>query len=118
MNDIPRDIFALLFTLLLTLGVFLSLQIAEKEGARKSALRVISTPQLVATATPGEGTSTAGSSGGETRGLYVGSMNGKTYHLPSCAGAKRIREENKVWFATKQEAQLRGYKPATNCKGI
>ncbi len=49
---------------------------------------------------------------------YVGSRNGTKYHLPWCAGAKQIKEENKVWFGTKGEAEKAGYAPASNCKGI
>jgi len=49
---------------------------------------------------------------------YVGSKNGTKYHLPWCGSAKSIKEENKVWFATKEEAAAAGYTPAANCKGI
>ena len=49
---------------------------------------------------------------------FVGSITGTKYHLPSCSGAKRIKEENKVWFATKEDAELAGYGPAANCDGI
>lgn len=52
------------------------------------------------------------------RGEYVASKTGAAYHLPWCSGAKRIKEENKVWFATKAEAEAAGYKPAGNCKGL
>lgn len=55
---------------------------------------------------------------GATTGAYVASKNGTAYHLPTCTGAKQIKEENKVWFATKADAELAGYKPAKNCKGI
>lgn len=51
-------------------------------------------------------------------GLYVASKNSTKYHLPSCSGAKRIKEENKVWFNSKEEAERAGYEPAKNCKGI
>lgn len=51
-------------------------------------------------------------------GIYVASKNGTKYHLPSCSGAKRIKEENKVWFNSKAEAEQAGYEPAKNCKGI
>ncbi len=51
-------------------------------------------------------------------GQYVASKNGTIYHLPWCSGAKRIKEENKVWFTEKSEAEKAGYRPATNCKGI
>lgn len=49
---------------------------------------------------------------------YVASKNSTKYHLPWCSGAARIAEENKVWFATKEEAEAAGYTPAANCKGI
>lgn len=52
------------------------------------------------------------------KGIYVASKNGTKYHLPSCSGAKRIKEENKIWFNSKQEAVQAGYEPAKNCKGI
>lgn len=54
----------------------------------------------------------------DKQGTYVGSKKGTKYHLPWCAGAKRIKEENKIWFSTKEDAQKAGYTPATNCKGI
>lgn len=49
---------------------------------------------------------------------YVASKNGTVYHLPWCAGAQRIKDANKVWFASKEEAEAAGYRPASNCKGI
>lgn len=51
-------------------------------------------------------------------GKYVASKNGLSYHFPWCSGAKRIKEENKVWFQTKEEAEAGGYKPAANCDGL
>lgn len=50
--------------------------------------------------------------------FYVASKNGTKYHLPSCAGAKQIQEENKIIFNSKAEAEAAGYTPASNCKGI
>lgn len=52
------------------------------------------------------------------QGKYVASKSGSAYHLPSCAGAQKIKEENKIWFQTKEEAESRGYKPAANCDGL
>lgn len=53
-----------------------------------------------------------------TQGAYVGSKNSTKYHLPWCPGAERIKEENKVWFKTKEDAEKAGYTPAANCNGI
>lgn len=52
------------------------------------------------------------------KGNYVASKSGTKYHLPWCSSAQTIKEENKIWFQTKQEAEAAGYTPAANCKGI
>lgn len=52
------------------------------------------------------------------KGRYVASKNGTAYHFPWCAGALKIKEENKIWFQTKGEAEKAGYKPAGNCEGL
>lgn len=54
----------------------------------------------------------------QSENAYVASKNGTKYHLPWCGSAKQIKEENKIWFATKEEAEKAGYTPAANCKGI
>lgn len=54
----------------------------------------------------------------EVGGMYVGSKNSDKYHLPWCSGAKRIKEENKVWFESQAAAEQAGYSPASNCPGI
>ncbi|MBI4088771.1 hypothetical protein HY415_01615 [Candidatus Kaiserbacteria bacterium] len=48
----------------------------------------------------------------------IASKNGTKYYLPECAGAERITDENKVWFASASAAQAAGYAPAANCKGL
>lgn len=53
-------------------------------------------------------------SGGE----YVASKTGTKYYLPWCGGAKLIKDANKVWLATKADAEAAGYAPASNCKGL
>lgn len=40
---------------------------------------------------------------------FVGSRNSDKYHLPACAVAKRIKPENRVCFASKEDAEKRGY---------
>lgn len=51
-------------------------------------------------------------------GSFVASKNGTTYHFPWCSGALRIKDENKIWFDTKEAAESAGYHPAGNCKGL
>ena len=52
------------------------------------------------------------------KGKYVASKSGTSYHYPWCTGALKIKEENKIWFQTKEEAEGKGYKPAGNCEGL
>lgn len=40
----------------------------------------------------------------------------KVYHFTWCSGAKRIKEENKLWFETEAAAQVAGYTLAGNCQ--
>jgi len=49
---------------------------------------------------------------------YVGSKSGTKYHLITCAGAKRIKPENKIYFRTTTEAEAAGYSKAANCPGL
>lgn len=48
----------------------------------------------------------------------LASRNGTTYYYPWCSGAKRIKEENKIWFLTKEDAEKAGLKQAGNCQGL
>ena len=45
----------------------------------------------------------------------VASRNGSKYYFPWCAGVSRIKEANKVTFASEVEAQAAGYELAANC---
>ena len=45
----------------------------------------------------------------------VVSKNSDKYHFTWCSGAKRIKEENKLWFETEAAAQAAGYTKAGNC---
>lgn len=51
-------------------------------------------------------------------GRVVAAKGGTKYYLPTCAGADRISEANKVWFVSIAAADAAGYSPATNCKGL
>lgn len=53
-----------------------------------------------------------------TSGTYMASKNGTKYYLPTCSGANRIKEANRVWFATKADAEAAGYTPAAQCPGL
>jgi hypothetical protein len=48
----------------------------------------------------------------------VASKSGTKYYYPWCAGVSRIKEENKIWFNSIEEAKSAGLTPASNCVGL
>lgn len=50
-----------------------------------------------------------------TTGQIIASKNGTKYYLPSCSGAARISDANKVFFVSPESAEAAGYSRASNC---
>lgn len=46
----------------------------------------------------------------------LASKNSNLYHFLWCSGAQKIKEGNKIYFASEQEAQGQGYALASNCQ--
>jgi len=44
-------------------------------------------------------------------GKFVASKFGGTYHIPKCDWAKKIKQNNLVWFNSKEDAKKAGHKP-------
>src|SRR3989344_6348167 len=42
-------------------------------------------------------------------GNFVASINGKAYYPKSCRAASVIKEENRIWFDSAEEAEIQGY---------
>lgn len=51
-------------------------------------------------------------------GTLIASKSGTKYHLPTCPGAKQIKEANKIEFSSVKEAEAAGYTAAANCPGL
>jgi hypothetical protein len=92
-----------------TLGFGLGRLSRLEEG--REPVRIVDDSPVVST--QAKAVTTAGA-----RGNYVASKNGTKYYLLGCAGVSRIKEENKVYFATKEAAEKAGLGPAANCPGI
>lgn len=116
-------------SLLLFFGVFLVGALCFEAGLLQGKIGektplVLSVPQVPETTvipTPdilGTGTSSSHAEpvvalvAEKTNCAFVGSKNSNKYHLPSCTAAKRIKPENRVCFASKEEAEKRGYVPS------
>jgi len=57
----------------------------------------------------------ADSSVSSSEGQYVASKSGTKYYTLNCSGVSRIKEENKVYFNSTDEAENAGYEPADGC---
>jgi hypothetical protein len=129
--DLPKDVFVLLVLILATFGAFLLGRYSVAEEKRGGDLRIIeasipqdasrsnveATPRIIPTPPSNTPPSPDGAPA-NAAGMYVGSKSGKSYYLPWCAGVKRIKDANKVWFADKADAESRGYRPSSTCKGM
>ncbi len=89
------------------------IQIRQSEMVAPSTLLGLSTASLK---TSGDILATTTLVQKAVTGAYVASRGGTSYYLPSCSGAKRISEKNKIYFESKVEAERLGYKPAKTCK--
>lgn len=109
----------LLVTVAVILAVSASFALGIIAGSERGKTPGIAISQL-ATSTSPLPLSTASESppaipgGGEV----VASKSGTKYYFPWCGTVKRIKEENKVWFASREAAEAAGYEPAANCKGM
>lgn len=116
--------------LILAFGVILISLISFAAGrllAPGPAKQVIRVEQLQASAfqtiidgdsTQVSSTNSSNSSQVRKEGKFVASKNSNKYHLPTCIGARRIAEHNKIWFNSKEEAESLGYQPASNCPAL
>lgn len=66
-------------------------------------------------ATAGAATTRSTDEGGAL-GVFVASVNGKKYYRPSCKEVNRIKEENRIWFDSEEEARESGYEPSVCVK--
>lgn len=82
-----------------------------------STLKASSTDKaLVATTSSSQPAPLAPSDVVDAAKNFVASKSGTKYHKITCAGAKQIKDTNKLFFATEEEAKASGYTRAANCK--
>ena len=60
----------------------------------------------------------SGSGNNNSDKIFVASRNGKKYYYAWCESANVIKEANRIWFSTADEAEKAGYQPSANCKGL
>ena len=119
---IPDDLFLGLIIILVAFGSFGLGRLSKIEGS-KVPIRIENTPEITTEAFSGKvpadtvKASTALTSSTSREGL-VASKNGTKYYYPWCSGVSRISPANLIHFATKAEAEARGYTASATCKGL
>ena len=124
LNIIKSSQYHLFLVLCIGLISFVSYNLGKIDALKKSPLK-IGTSDLGKTGNSNlkadifeASDSTTTSTGNSPKKLdtrVVASKNSDKYHYTWCSGAKRIKEENKVWFNSDKEAESRGYTLAGNC---
>ena len=74
--------------------------------------------QALAASKPEVAGATSENNSSALMGEYVASVNSELYHHISCASSKRIKEENRVYFLSGEEAQQAGYSPSSCIKDL
>ena len=92
----------------------------EKNKVPISILKTQDAMFATVLATQEEKTNTPAQTGlsAQAGGEVVASKSGTKYYYPWCTGVSKIKEENKVWFKSIENAKLAGLTPASNCIGL
>lgn len=112
-----EDVFLILLITLVGFGGF-GLGRLSKISEERSPVRMFQESVLLSRAAERGDETTPSFLEGTSPQQFVASVSGTKYHLPWCSGASSIKEENKIWFSTSDEARLAGYEPAANCPGL
>ncbi len=97
-------------------------KLAALQQAGQNVAKVGESPQVAGAATasptplvgetPLRSPSSAGPAPSTEERIYVGSKNSNLYHHKDCPSAKQIKEENQVWWPTREAAEAAGYSPS------
>ena len=87
---------------------------AQSKGLGFWGIEIVETTTTETTATETTVTETTETTE-QVSGPFVGSKNSDVYHYPDCSSAKQIKEANKIWFNSVEEAKAAGYRPCKKC---
>lgn len=111
LRTIPDDLFLGLIIILVAFGSF-GLGRLSKIESSKMPVRFENVPETNA------GKVKPFSAENEADAQLVASKNGIKYYYSWCSGVGKISPANLVHFASKEEAEARGYTASATCKGL
>ena len=118
---IRGDIFVVLLLILVSTASFGLGKLSGLEK-RKTPISILKTKELLTATVVGSLNDINASSTTKTqtqgKGIVLASKSGTKYYYPWCTGVSRIKEENKVWFLSIEDARSAGLTPASGCTGL
>lgn len=116
LRTIPDDLFLGLIIILVAFGSFGLGRLSRIEGS-KTPVRFENMSETTVGKVkpfPGQQANVIDTTGTQ----LVASKNGTKYYYSWCSGVGKISPANLVYFASKEEAEARGYTPSAGCKGL
>ena len=118
-----NDILVIIIIILVGLGSF-ELGRLSKENSSEGVKIEYTDPNITQTANVISGTPNVGilQNGSPTSGesssgkTFFASSRGSKYYSISCSAGKTIKQENRVWFTTGEEAERAGYILSSSCE--
>jgi len=121
--SLSDDLFLGFIIILVAFGSFGLGRLSKIEGA-KTPIRIENSPEISADTFNNsreamiQGNNQIASILNTQDTQLVASKSGKKYYYPWCTGVQKIAEKNRIYFASKTEAEARGYTPSATCKGL
>lgn len=120
-GDKGKDILTVLIVILVGLGAFLLGRLSKESDS--SGIKIEYSGQtgiLEANAISSidflEKVSTAQNSQNSSGKNFFASNRGSKYYSIGCSGGKNIKQENRVYFETREEAEKAGYELSSSCR--
>lgn len=113
-----RDVILVAIMVVLAAGSFGLGRLSKSSvGGPGVTLQAVSLPQAAATQAGLQNLADMSkSSPNASIGAIFGSKNGTKYYWATCSGSSRIKEENKVFWSSEEEAREAGYEKSSTCK--
>ena len=114
------DFFTAVVIILVAFAGFGLGRLSALEGKKMPILIERSSSSLSSTneAIPNKNTVSIKTTQNPSEKSFVAAKSGTKYYFPWCGGVSRIKEENKIWFASEAEARKAVFTPAANCAGL
>jgi len=116
-SDKGKDILTVLIVILVGIGSFELGRLSKNDS---SGIKIEYTGQKegqtvdqAANAVGAANTAFAANSSGKT---FFASSRGKKYYSIGCSAGKTIKQENRIYFSTKEEAERAGYELSSSCR--